>query len=522
VVDRWAAKDPNKIALFWVDDKGNEKTFTFKDMKVLSIRAANYFTSLGIRRGDYVMLLLPRIPEWWIAVLALIRIGAIAGPSSSSLRSRDLQYRLSVASIKMIVTYTEAIPTFESVPDVALNRKLLVCGGVPAESKYNWIAFEQFTQFSGDKCLEAQTGPNDPLMLYFTSGTTGFPKIVLHQHSYAFAHRVSGERWQTLKENDVMYCVTDTGWVKAVYSSLFGQWHVGACVFIYNNPSFTPADILNLLAKYKITVFCAPPTAYRKLVLENLKSYKFPYLRHCVSAGEPLNPEPIKIWKEGTGFDIYEGYGQSESTVLVCTTPDMVIKPGSMGRPVPEFQVEIIDDNLQPCPDGIEGHIAVKVKPNHPPGLFQGYLGEGCDKKNAECFRGDWYLSGDRAHRDKDGYLWFVSRADDVIKSSGYRIGPFEVESAFITHNAVVEAAVIGVPHETRGQVIKAFVVIKPEYKPTKQLADELLLHVRSEVAHYQVPSFIEIVDDLPKTISGKIRRTELRESEAKKIKGKL
>jgi len=297
---------------------------------------------------------------------------------------------------------------------------------------------------------------------------------------------------------------------------------VGACVFIYHNPTFTPADILNLLSKYKITVFCAPPTAYRKLVLENLKSYKFPHLRHCLSAGEPLNPEPIKIWKEGTGFDIYEGYGQSETSILVCTTPDMVIKPGSMGKPVPEFQIEIIDDNLQRCQDGVEGHIAVKFKPVHPPGLFRGYTGDGSEKKNAECFRGDWYISGDRAYRDKDGYLWFVSRADDVIKSSGYRIGPFEVESAFITHKAVVEAAVIGVPHETRGQVIKAFVVIKPEYKPTKQLQDELLLHVKSEVAHYQVPSFIEIVEDLPKTVSGKIRRTELRENESKKSKGKL
>jgi len=297
---------------------------------------------------------------------------------------------------------------------------------------------------------------------------------------------------------------------------------VGACVFVYNNANFVASDILNLLTKKRITVFCAPPTAYRKLVLEPLKKYKFPHLRHCVSAGEPLNPEPIKIWKAGTGYDIYEGYGQSESTILVCTTPDMIVKPGSMGRPIPELTVEILDDNLQRCTNNTEGHIAVKVKPVHPIHLFRGYSGDGSEKKNAECFRDGWYITGDRAYRDEDGYLWFVSRADDVIKSSGYRIGPFEVESAFITHKAVIEAAVVGIPHETRGQVIKAFVVIKPEYKPSKALVDELLLHVKGEVAHYQVPSFIEIVDDLPKTVSGKIRRTELREMEIKKIQSKL
>jgi acetyl-CoA synthetase/medium-chain acyl-CoA synthetase len=522
-VDRWAQKSPNKRALYWVDDNGNEKSFSFKDLKIRSIQAANYFTSLGITKGDAVMLMLPRIPEWWICLLALIRLGALASPSSTSLRPRDLQHRLSVATIKVIVTYPGAVPSFDSVPeDIAKTRKLVICGDLTEKSKYNWLPFSNYTKLSGDKCLDPHTDADDPLMIYFTSGTTGFPKIVLHKQSYAFAHRVSGEYWQNLNENDLIYCITDTGWVKAIYSTCFGQWHIGACVFIYNNPNFTAPDILNLLIKYKITVLCAPPTAYRKIVLENLRNYKFPHLRHCLSAGEPLNPEPIKIWKEGTGLDIYEGYGQSESTILVCTTPDMVVKPGAMGKAVPGVQVEIIDDNLQRCEDNVEGHIAVKVKPFHPPNLFCGYSGDGSDKKNKECFQGDWYLSGDRAYRDADGYLWFVSRADDVIKSSGYRIGPFEVESAFVTHKSVVESAVVGIPHETRGQVIKAFVVLKPEYEGTKQLNDEILLHVKGELAHYQVPSFIEFVPDLPKTVSGKIRRTELREMEIKKIKPKL
>jgi len=380
-------------------------------------------------------------------------------------------------------------------------------------SKISWIPLSDYELYPAHLVTLA-TQASDPMLIYFTSGTTGFPKMVMHRHTYAFAHRYTGEIWQDLNENDIIYCITDTGWAKAAYSTMFGQWHVGSTVFVYDIEKFEGESILAILEKYKITVFCARPTAYRKLILEDINRYNLSHLRYCISAGEPLNPETNRKWQEATQLPIYEGYGQTETVVLICTRPGINLKLGSMGKPLPYLTIGVIDDNLQACPVGVEGNIAIKVKPVHPLGCFEGYMGENSSQKNAEVFCGDWYLTGDRAYIDNDGGYWFVSRSDDVIKSSGYRIGPFEVESAFLTHPTVVEAAAVGVPHDKRGQVIKAFVVVKSEYRNQTNLVDDLKEHCKKELAHYQVPTFIEIVDDLPKTVGGKIRRTELRDRE--------
>ncbi|GIX49774.1 MAG: hypothetical protein KatS3mg131_3985 [Candidatus Tectimicrobiota bacterium] len=359
------------------------------------------------------------------------------------------------------------------------------------------------------------TRSDDPALVYFTSGTTGGPKMVLHtQASYPFAHFITGKYWLDLGPADLMWNLSDTGWAKAAYSSLFGPWRLGAAVFVQQGSGrFDAQETLRLLEQYPITVFCAPPTAYRMLVLEDLRRYRFAALRHCVGAGEPLNPEVIEAWKAGTGLTIYDGYGQTETVILVANYPCVPVKPGSMGKPLPGFEVAVIDaERGVELPPGQEGEIAVRVKPQRPVGLFREYWKN--PEATAKAFRGDWYLTGDRGVRDAEGYFWFVGRADDVIISAGYRIGPFEVESALLEHEAVAESAVVASPDEMRGAIVKAFVVLAPGYRPSEALVTALQEHVKRLTAPYKYPREIEFVDELPKTISGKIRRVELRQRE--------
>jgi acyl-coenzyme A synthetase/AMP-(fatty) acid ligase len=368
---------------------------------------------------------------------------------------------------------------------------------------------------ASETCTRVATRCDDPAIIYFTSGTTGGPKMVLHtQASYPLAHVITGKYWLDLRPDDLHWNLSDTGWAKAAYSNLFGPWHMGAAVFIQHSTGrFDPQETLHLLEQYGITTFYAPPTAYRMMVLERLPQYDLSKLRHCVGAGEPLNPEVIEAWKAGTGLTIYDGYGQTETVILVANYPCLEVKPGSMGKPLPGFDVAIIDaDSGQELPPGQEGALAVRVKPKRPVGLFREYWKN--PEATRESFCGDWYITGDRGWWDDGGYFWFVGRADDVIISAGYRIGPFEVESALIEHDAVVESAVVASPDEMRGTVVKAFVVLAPGYQASQALAAELQEHVKRLTAPYKYPREIEFVNELPKTISGKIRRVELRQRE--------
>lgn len=519
VVDEWAKKERNKLALIWVNDKGEERKFSFWDLMSRSNQFANILKGLGIGKKDRVLIMLPRIPEWWEAILGLTKVGAIIIPSTTMLQARDILYRVKAAKVKAIITTDEHIEKVEKILPQCLTLQILINIGKPHP---NWINYEEEMKTASRYWISLdgnyKTLATDPYIIFFTSGTTGYPKMVLHDHSYPLGHVITAGLWHDLTPNDLHWTLSDTGWAKAAWGKIYGQWIMGAAVFVYDERGrFNPAKVLELMDRYAITTFCAPPTAYRMMILEDLKKYNLSELRHATSAGEPLNPEVIKVWERETGIKIYEGYGQSESVVMVANLKNMEIKPGSMGKPVPGWKVAIVDDDGNELGAYEEGNIAVYVKENYPVGLFKGYWKD--EEKSANVFKNGWYFTGDRAYKDEDGYFWFVGRADDVIKSSGYRIGPFEVESTLIEHPAVAEAAVIGVPDPIRGQIVKAFVVLTPGYTPSDTLIKELQEHVKNNTAPYKYPRQIEFVSELPKTISGKIRRVELRERELAKLK---
>lgn len=509
VVDRWAT-DEHRLALHWLSREGEERKFTFADFRRLSNRFANVAQHLGLKRGDVVLVMLPRRPEWQVVMLGLMKLGIVPAPCTTMLRPKDIEYRANLAEARAIITDTANADKVEAVKDTCPTLEhLILVGG----ERSGWVSYERAMREAAAELVGVEkTRSSDPALLYFTSGTVGGPKMVLHNHGYALAHRLTGEYWLDLKPSDLHWNLSDTGWAKAAYSTLFGPWNMGATVFMFEG-GFDPEQTLHLLQQYGITVFCAPPTAYRMLVREDLRKYAF-QLRHMVSAGEPLNPEVIAVWRETTGLSIYDGYGQTETIILVANFPCMETKSGSMGKPMPGHEVAIIDVDGNELPAGQEGEIAVR---GHPPSLFQGYWKN--PELTARTRRGEWYVTGDRAYRDEEGYFWFVGRADDVIISAGYRIGPFEVESALVEHPAVVEAAVVASPDEVRGQIVKAFVVLSPDAQPSDELVKELQEHVKNVTAPYKYPREIEFVKELPKTISGKIRRVELRRRELERKK---
>ncbi len=506
MIERWAREQPDRPALWCVrEEDGVQEKISWQQLQEQLRRAASFFSQLGLRRGDRVLVVLPRVKQWWIAMLGLTRLGVVPVPGTTLLTARDIRYRVETAEAQGLLTDTEGAA---KAADLKVAHRLLV--GSPRPS---WTDFDAGLQAADPAFDPELTFSSDPGLIYFTSGTTGRPKMVLHTHaSYGLGHSVTGKLWLDLKPGDVHWCITDTGWAKAAWSCLFGPWTCGACVFAVDaRGKFDPASALRTLAAFPITTWCAPPTALRLMVREDLSRYRFPHLRHCTSAGEPLNPEVIAAWKAATGLLIYEGYGQTETIVLIGNfrARGDKVRPGSMGRPSPGFEVALLDDELHEVPADQEGEIAVRVQPERPLGLFREYWRNPAE--NAARFRGEWYLTGDRATRDADGYFWFVGRADDVIKSAGYRIGPFEVESALIEHNAVLETAVVGKPDPLRGQIVKAFVVLRNGCRPDDQLKHDLQEHCRRVTAPYKYPREIEFVPELPKTISGKIRRVELR-----------
>ncbi|AEV69160.1 AMP-binding protein [Acetivibrio clariflavus] len=516
VVDEIAAKSPDKLAIVWCDEKGNEATFTFGQLKYYSDKAANFFTKVGIGKGDPVMLILKRRYEFWFAILALHKIGAICIPATHLLTAKDIIYRNNAADIKMIVCVGED-EVIKHVEESMSQSPTLKAVALVGGSKEGWYDFNkeveeaspEFARPTGDKA----TTNDDIMLLYFTSGTTGMPKMVRHNFTYPLGHIITAKYWQNVEDGGLHLTVADTGWAKAVWGKIYGQWLAGAAVFVYDYDKFVPKDLLNIISKYGITTFCAPPTIYRFFIKEDLSKFDLSKLKYCVVAGEPLNPEVYNQFYKATGIKLMEGYGQTELTVVLGTFPWMEPKPGSMGKPSPEYEVDIVDENGKSCEIGEEGQIVIRTGKNIPVGMFGGYYRD--EALTKKVWHDDVYYTGDMAWKDEDGYFWFVGRADDVIKSSGYRIGPFEVESALLEHPAVLECAITAVPDPIRGQIVKATVVLTKNYTPSDALVKELQDHVKKVTAPYKYPRIVEFVDELPKTISGKIRRVEIRERDA-------
>ena len=519
VVDAIAESDPDFRALVWCDDHGDERIFTMADIARESNRAANVFLSLGIQRGDAVMLILKRRYEYWFAVMGLCKIGAIAIPATNQLMKKDIVYRVKAASVKMILSVNE--PSIREAVDeaadaVSIKLRALANGGGDGSP---WLDFDALMKKASDvldgaNCVR-QTGREDIMLLYFTSGTTGMPKMVRHNYFYPFGHICTAKYWQCCVDGGLHLTVAETGWAKAAWGKLYGQWMCGSAVMVYDMDRFHPKAVLNVVAKYGVTTFCAPPTMYRYFIKEDLASYDFSKLRHCVVAGEPLNPEVYQKFLEATGLKLYEGYGQTELTVVAGNFPWMTPKPGSMGRAAPGYDLELIGRDGRVCEVGEEGQLVIHTDIMRPLGMFDGYYRDA--ELTHRVWHDDVYRTGDMAWRDEDGYYWFVGRADDVIKSSGYRIGPFEVESALLEHAAVLECAITGVPDPDRGQVVKATIVLAKGYEPSDELVKALQDYVKHVTAPYKYPRVIEFVSELPKTISGKIRRVEIREKDGVK-----
>ncbi|WP_080906018.1 AMP-binding protein [Parabacteroides sp. Marseille-P3160] len=517
VVDVWAKEAPDKKALCWTNDQGAHIDFSFAELKRKSDATASYFRSLGIGHGDMVMLILKRRYEFWFSILALHKLGAVAIPATHLLTKKDIIYRNKAADIKMIVCAGEEEilkHVKDALPESPSVKQLVSIGPLVPEG---FLDFQEGIEAASPFVRPEHVNSNDDFsLLYFTSGTTGEPKMVVHDFTYPLGHIVTGSYWHNLHEGSLHLTIADTGWGKAVWGKLYGQWIAGATVFVYDHEKFTPANMLQMIQEYKITSLCAPPTVFRFLIREDLTKYDLSSLHYCTIAGEALNPTVYETFYKLTGIKLMEGFGQTETTLLICTLPWMEPKPGSMGVPNPQYDVDLLRPDGTPAEDGEQGQIVVRTDKGRPLGLFKEYY------RDPALTKGSWhnhiYYTGDVAWRDEDGYYWFVGRVDDVIKSSGYRIGPFEVESALMAHPAVVECAITGVPDEIRGQVVKATIVLSAEYKAKagEALKKEIQDHVKRVTAPYKYPRIVEFVDELPKTISGKIRRVEIREKHGK------
>ncbi len=516
VVDAWAAEAPNKRAICWTNDKGEHIDFSYADLKKKTDNTAAYFQSLGIGKGDMVMLILKRRYEFWYSIIALHKLGAVVIPATHLLTEKDIIYRCEAADIKAIVAVGETV-----VLDHIKNA-LPKCPSVKSVISVGPEVYEGFEDFAkGIENAPAFVRPenvntNDDIsIIYFTSGTSGNPKMVAHDFTYPLGHIVTGSYWHNLHEESLHLTVADTGWGKAVWGKLYGQMIAGASIFVYDHEKFTPADMLKMIQEYKITSFCAPPTIFRFMIREDLTKYDLSSLKWATIAGEALNPSVYQEFYELTGIKLREGFGQTETTCTVLTTPWMEPKPGSMGKPNPAYNVDIVMSDGRSAEVGEQGEIIIRIDENNKPnGLFLGYYRDEARTKEAYC--DGIYHTGDVAWKDEDGYFWFVGRNDDVIKSSGYRIGPFEVESALMSHDAVVECAITAVPDPIRGQVVKATIVLAPAYKEQagEALIKELQDYVKRVTAPYKYPRIIEFVNELPKTISGKIRRVEIRQKD--------
>ena len=512
VADEWATLEPAKRALVWCNDCGEERILTFDDIKRGSARVANMLTALGVKKGDHILLILKQRYEYWLAAVALHKIGAIVIPGSVQLTAKDLVYRNNTAQVKMVISVNESYTVSQVEAAMKDSPSVTAYGLIGAERK-GWFSFSDYLSYSD--VFNRPTGENavyahDLMLIYFTSGTTGMPKMVAHDNTYPLGHITTAKYWQQVSDNGLHMTVSDSGWAKFGWGKIYGQWIAGSAIMAYDMDKFIPGKLLRIAEKYKVTTFCTPPTMYRYFIKEDLSQFDLTSIKHAATAGEPLNPEVFNKFLKATGLKIYDGFGQSESSVIMATFEWFDPRPGSMGKPSPMYDIDLIDEKGRSCPMGEEGEIVVRnLDKRFPIGLLKGYLQNG--RVSTDCFAGGVYHTGDVAWRDASGYYWFVGRTDDVIKCSGYRIGPFEVESAIMEHPAVLECAITAYPDEIRGQVVKASIVLAEGYKPSEALVKEIQEHVKKTTAPYKYPRIVEFVPELPKTLGGKIKRAQIK-----------
>ena len=509
VVDDIAVNDPDRRAMVWCNPQGEERIYTFADMKRLSDKTANYFMSLGIKKGDKVLVILKRHYQFWYVITALHKIGAIIVPATFMLTKMDIEYRVNSASIKAAICtdengVPEAVDSAEDIP--SLEIKMIV--NHPREG---WRFFDEEMESASEKLERQETKATEPMLMYFSSGTSGYPKMVLHDHLYSLGHLLTAKHWHNVDPDGIHFTIADTGWGKAVWGKLYGQWFMEACVFVYDFEKFDPAEIMDIIGKYRITTLCCPPTMFRFFINAGLEGHDLSSLKYCCIAGEALNPDVFNNWKQATGIMLMEGFGQTETTLTIANLKGMTPKPGSMGKPSPQYKVKIVDENGEQCPPGKTGEIVISSDPK-PPGLMMCYYRN--EEKTKVTIHDGWFHTGDVAWMDEDGYYWYVGRNDDVIKSSGYKISPFEIESVLVLHPAVLECAVTGVPDPIRGQIVKATVVLKNGYTPSEELKKELQNFVKKETAPYKYPRALDFVSELPKTVNGKIMRAKIRKED--------
>ncbi len=509
VVDDIAANEPDKRAMIWCNPQGEERIYTFADMKRLSDKTANYLMSLGIKKGDKVLVILKRHYQFWYVITALHKIGAIIVPATFMLTKMDLEYRINSASIKAAICtdqngVPEALDSAEDIP--SLEIKMIV--NHPREG---WRFFDEEMESASEKLERQDTKAEEPMLMYFSSGTSGYPKMVLHDHLYSLGHLLTAKHWHNVDPDGIHFTIADTGWGKAVWGKYYGQWFMESCVFVYDFDKFDPAEIMDIIGKYHITTLCCPPTMFRFFINAGLEGHDLSSLKYCCIAGEALNPDVFNNWKQATGISLMEGFGQTETTLTIANLKGMVPKPGSMGKPSPQYKVKIVDENGSECAPGQTGEIVISSDPK-PPGLMMCYYRN--EEKTKATIHDGWFHTGDVAWKDEDGYFWYVGRNDDVIKSSGYKISPFEIESVLVLHPAVLECAVTAIPDPIRGQIVKATVVLKQGYKPSDELKKELQNFVKKETAPYKYPRALEFVSELPKTVNGKIMRSKIRKED--------
>ena len=507
IVDDIAVNDPDRVAMVWDSEDEGEHEFTFADIKRLSDKTANFLSDLGIKKGDMVLLIMKQRYQFWYTMVALHKLGAVAIPATYMLTKHDVEYRVRAADIKAVIctNQTPVSHAVEAAVDIpSLQYKILV-----GESREGWLNFDEEVEKASDVFERRDTLAEEPMLMYFTSGTSGNPKMVIHRHTYSMAHLMTAKHWHCVEPDGIHFTVSDTGWGKAVWGKLYGQWIMESAVFVYQYEKFNPDDIMHMIEKHRITSLCCPPTMFRLYINAGVEKHDLSSLKHCNIAGEALNPDTFEIWRKATGLTLMEGYGQTETTLTVATLRGMKPKPGSMGKPSPQFKVDIVDEKGNSCPPGVNGEIVVKADA---PGIMIGYYRD--EDKTAVTLRGGWHHTGDVAWKDEDGYLWYVGRNDDIIKSSGYRISPFEIESALLLHPSVLECAVTGVPDPVRGQLVKATIVLKDGFVGDDALKKEIQNFTKKETAPYKYPRVVEFVKELPKSISGKIKRVDIRNAD--------
>ena len=509
IVDDIAVNDPDRRALVWQHENGETRTFTFADIKRMSDKTCNYLASKGIGKGDFVMLVLKHAYQFWYISVALHKMGAIAVPATYMLKPHDIEYRIDAAGIKaaIVTSETDIAESFEASGNVGKLACRFIVGG----PRDGWCDFDREVETFSDEWERVPTRKTDRFLMYFTSGTSGNPKMAVHDHSYPLGHILLAKHWHQVDPEGLHWSVAETGWAKNAWGKIYGQWIMEAAVFVYEFDRFDPSDILDMIERHRVTTFCCPPTMFRLYLNAGLEGHDLSSLQNCCIAGEALNPDTFNTWYQATGLKLMEAFGQSESSVIVGTLRGMTPKPGSMGKPSPQYRVELVDRQGRPVPTGEEGEIVVSIEPRVP-GIFKEYYRDAA--KTAETLRDGWHHTGDVAWRDEDGYFWYMGRNDDIIKSSGYRISPFEIESVLMEHPAVLECAVTGVPDPVRGQLVKATIVLRPGYEASDALRKEIQDYSKRNTAPYNYPRVIDFVEELPKSVSGKVRRVVIRKSD--------